>query len=56
VRKYEGVTGQWGILLIVVNFVFFVVIAAGINRVVLRLEPAAPRSIFPPAIALRKGT
>ncbi len=43
-------------LLVVVNFVFFVVIAAGINRVVLRLEPAAPRSIFPLAIAIGRGT
>jgi hypothetical protein len=41
-------------LFVVVNFVFFVVIATGIDRVVMNSVPAAPRYIFPPAIALGK--
>ena len=43
-------------LFVVLNFVFFVVIATGIDRVVTRLVPAAPTYIFPPAIAVRKET
>jgi hypothetical protein len=36
----------------VVNFIFFVVIAAGIDRYVLMKAPMAPRHIFPPAITV----
>ena len=37
-------------LFVVVNFVLGAVVAAGIDHGVLRLAPAAPRHIFPPAI------
>ncbi len=43
-------------LSVVLNFVFFVVIATGIDRVVTRLVPAAPTYIFPPAIAVGEKT
>ena len=43
-------------LFVALSFVFFVVIATGIDRVVTRLVPAAPRYIFPPLIALGEGT
>jgi len=39
-------------LFVVVNFVMGVLIAAGIDHGVLRVAPAAPRHIFPPAIAV----
>jgi hypothetical protein len=42
-------------LFVALSFVFFVVIATGIDRVVARLVPAAPRYIFPPLIALGEG-
>ncbi len=35
-----------------VNFVFFVVIATGIDRLVMNSVPTAPRFIFPPAVSL----
>ena len=37
-------------LFVVVNFVLGAVVAAGIDHGVLRVAPAAPRHIFPPAI------
>ena len=39
-------------LLAVVNFVLGALIAAGIDHGVLRVAPAAPRHIFPPAISV----
>ena len=41
-------------LLVAVSFVFSVVLATGINRVVVTKVPRAPRYIFPPVIALEK--
>ena len=43
-------------LFVALSFVFFVVIATGIDRVVTKLVPAAPRYIFPPLINLGEGT
>jgi hypothetical protein len=43
-------------LFVVLNFAFFVVIATGIDRVVVRMVPAAPTYIFPPAITLGERT
>ncbi len=39
-------------IFVVVNFVLGVAIAAGIDHGVLRVAPAAPRHIFPPAITV----
>jgi len=39
-------------IFVVVNFVLGVAIAAGIDHAVLRVAPAAPRHIFPPAITV----
>ena len=39
-------------IFVVVNFVMGVLIAAGIDHGVLRVAPAAPRHIFPPAITV----
>ncbi len=39
-------------IFVVVNFVLGVAIAAGIDHGVLRVAPAAPRHIFPPAISV----
>lgn len=39
-------------LFIAVNFVLGVLVAAGIDHYVLRVAPAAPRHIFPPAITV----
>ena len=43
-------------LFVALSFVFFVVIATGIDRVVTKLVPAAPRYIFPPLINLGEVT
>ncbi len=39
-------------IFVVVNFILGVAIAAGIDHGVLRMAPAAPRHIFPPAISV----
>jgi hypothetical protein len=39
-------------LFVALSFVFFVVIVTRIDRVVTKFEPAAPRYIFPPLMAI----
>jgi hypothetical protein len=39
-------------IFVVVNFVLGVAVAAGIDHAVLRVAPAAPRHVFPPAISV----
>ena len=43
-------------LFVALSFLLFVVIATGIDRVVTKFEPAAPRYIFPPLIAIGEQT
>jgi hypothetical protein len=43
-------------LFVVLNFVLFLLIGTGIDRVVVKVVPAAPRYIFRPAINLGEGT